>query len=319
MKLSFLGFLLIFQLTVGPTQAASEKVVEAAGPLGPLKGIHTTPDRASAPVILIIPGSGPTDRDGNNPQGVSASTYKYLAKELAELQVQSVRIDKRGMFSSHAAIKDANQVTLEDYADDVHSWIRTIHSETNVACVWLLGHSEGGLVALVSAQRKEFICGIILTAAPGRKFGDILRQQLKDNPANEPILKDALQAVRDLEAGNFVDVSGFHPALQQLFFPSVQNYLINIMSYSPSELISSLSLPILILQGDRDLQIGKMDAKALSEANSNAVLRILSNVNHVLKRVNTNNRAENFATYSNPALPLAEGVTATIVEFVKSN
>ncbi len=317
MKIITYGLFFLSQLFLGSSYAADERALEAPGPKGPLKGIHTTSNSVTAPVILIIPGSGPTDRDGNNPQGINASTYKLLANELAEREIQSVRIDKRGLFSSSAAVETPNQVTIQDYVDDIKSWTQTIKSKTKHSCIWLLGHSEGGLVALASAQQEENICGIILLAAPGEKFGDILRRQLQANPANGPLLEDALQAIGDLEAGKHVDVSGFHPALQQMFFPDVQDYLINIMSFTPTELIAPLAIPVLILQGDKDIQVNENDAKLLSAANPKSTLTILPNVNHVLKEVKTNTREDNLATYSDPNLPLAIGVSKTIADFVK--
>lgn len=317
MKILSYGVLFLSQLFFGSSYAANERDIEASGPIGPLKGIHTSSNSASSPVILIIPGSGPTDRDGNNPQGIKASTYKLLAEELADHQIQSVRIDKRGLFSSSTAIENPNRVTVQDYVDDIKSWTKAIKSKTEQSCIWLLGHSEGGLVALASAQQEKNICGIILMATPGEKFGSILRKQLQSNPANEPLLKEALQAIRDLEAGKRVDVDGFHPALQQLFFPDVQDYLINLMSFKPTDLIASLATPILILQGDKDIQVNEKDAKLLFEANPKSALTILPNVNHVFKEVKTNERADNLATYSDPALPLAKGVSGIIADFVK--
>ncbi len=151
----------------------------APGPLGELKGTLTRADPA-APVVLIIPGSGPTDRDGNSPLGISAAPYRLLADGLAANGVSSVRIDKRGLFGSSEAVPDANAVTIGDYVDDTHAWIRAIRKSTEADCVWVLGHSEGGLVALAAAQQEQLICGIILVAAPGRLLGDVIKEQLRD-------------------------------------------------------------------------------------------------------------------------------------------
>src|SRR5271154_127665 len=106
--------------------APVESPIEAPGPAGPLKGTLLTPDGARGPVILIIPGSGPTDRDGNSPAGVLAASYRLLAQGLAAHGVTSVRIDKRGMFGSSAATADANAVTIPDYVADVQAWTRVI-------------------------------------------------------------------------------------------------------------------------------------------------------------------------------------------------
>src|SRR5947209_15392310 len=157
------------------------------GPKGELAGTFVDAGRG-APVVLIVPGSGPTDRDGNNPLGVTGAPYRLLAEALAERGVSTLRADKRGMFGSKAAIAEANAVTLGDYAADAHEWAEALRARTGARCVWLLGHSEGGLVALTAAQQPRGLCGLILVASAGRKLGSILREQLNANAANAPLL-----------------------------------------------------------------------------------------------------------------------------------
>jgi pimeloyl-ACP methyl ester carboxylesterase len=302
-------------LLAQPAGGKVESQIEAAGPSGPLKGTMIAAAR-SAPVVLIVPGSGPTDRDGNNPLGVRASTYRLLAQALAERGISSVRIDKRGMFASAAAAADANSVTIQDYAADVRAWNTAIRKRTGAKCVWMAGHSEGGLVVLAAAQKGKDVCGLLLISAPGRPLGDVMRAQLKANPANAPILDDALAALSRLEAGERVDVAAFHPALQGLFAPQVQKFLISLFSYDPAKLIRSQEKPVLILQGENDIQVGAEDAKRLAAANPRARLVLLPGVNHILKAAPSGDRAANIATYANPDLPLAAGVAAALAEFV---
>src|ERR1039458_7564717 len=114
--------ILILAATTSPAGAAgpAQTFVEAPGPAGPLKGTMLSSGTVSGPVVLIIPGSGPVDRDGNNLAGLKASTYRLLAEGLAAEGVTSVRIDKRGMYASLAAAPDGNAVTISDYATDIH-------------------------------------------------------------------------------------------------------------------------------------------------------------------------------------------------------
>ncbi len=266
----------------------------------------------------MIPGSGPTDRDGNSPKGLKAASLKLLAEGLAANGIATVRADKRGMYASAAATPDANAVTISDYADDVRSWVSSIRHQTGARCVWLLGHSEGGLVALAAARESADICGLVLVSTAGRPMGAVLSEQLKSNPANAPILDQALLAIRELEAGHHVDPTGLDPALLPLFRPAVQDFLIDEMALDPTKLIASFRKPVLILQGERDLQVGAEDARLLAQANPEARLVMLPNTNHVLKTVASDDRAANVATYADPGLPLAPDVVSSIAAFVTS-
>jgi uncharacterized protein len=267
-------------------------------------------------MVLIIPGSGPTDRDGNGAGAVRASTYRLLAEGLLARGIGSVRVDKRGMFGSRAAVADPNAVTISDYAADVHSWASVIRRRTKVSCVWVLGHSEGGLVALLAAQDLAGLCGLILVSTAGRPLGAVMREQLQSNPANAPILELALSAIARLEAGGRVDVSGMHPALLPLFHPAVQDFLIKEFSYDPAKLIATCDQPILIVQGKRDIKVGVGDAELLAHASPAARLAILPDTNHVLKVVTSEDRDANIATYANPDIPLAPGVVDVIASFI---
>lgn len=283
-----------------------------------MKGILLEPASGSSQVALIIPGSGPTDRDGNNRLGVQASSYKLLARDLATRGVATVRIDKRGMFASAAAVPDANAVTIADYVADVHSWVGVIRQRTGVACVWLIGHSEGGLVAMAAAEEGAGVCGLILVAAAGRPMGAVLRDQIKANPANAPLMEQAMSAISALEQGSRVDTAIMHPALKGLFAPQVQGFLISAFSYDPARLLARYPKPVLILHGQRDIQVGERDALALKQAAPNGTLVLLPNVNHVLKAVASDDVRANLATYAAPDLPLAPGVGSSIAEFMKN-
>jgi len=312
--------LVLTMATATPTAAASpvESFIEAPGPVGTLKGTMLAP-AAGGPVVLIIPGTGPTDRDGNNARGVKGATYQHLAEGLAASGITSVRIDKRGMFASGGAVVDANAVTIADYATDVRSWTASIRHLTGAPCVWLLGHSEGGLVALVAAKQGGDYCGLILTATAGRPIGQALREQLKSNPAMKPFVDQALAAIVTLEAGKHVDTTKMDPALLPLFHREVQDFAISELSYDPAALLTGYAKPVLILQGARDIQISEQDARRLKQADPKAKLVVLPDTNHVLKPVKSDDRAANVAAYVDPALPLAPKVVETIAGFITAN
>jgi len=311
-------------LTIGIGIASSagaapvESLLEAPGPTGPLKGSMLAPPVGQGPVVLIIPGSGPIDRDGNSPAGVLAAPYRLLAEGLVARGVTTVRIDKRGFAGSAAATPDGNAVTIPDYVTDVNAWIAVIRQGTHASCVWLLGHSEGGLVALAAARNSR-VCGLILVSAAGRPMGELLREQLKGNPANAPLLDQALPAIDSLEAGKKVDAATMPAPLLRLFNPRVQGFLISVFSYDPAQLIAGYPKPVLIVQGLRDIQVREADAQLLKKADPAATLVLLPDVNHVLKSVTSEDVRANIATYGNSALPLAPGVVEAISNFLSAH
>lgn len=316
--MSVLAALLLAATPVTSPAPPVQTYVEAAGPAGPLKGTMLSPSQTGAPVVLVIPGSGAVDRDGNSPQGLKAASLRLLAEGLAADGIATVRIDKRGTYASAAAIPDANAVTISDYAADVHAWATSIRRQTGAKCVWVLGHSEGGLVALAAGRDSTDICGLVLVSAPGRPMGAILSEQLKSNPANAPVLDQALAAIKELEAGRHVDPAKLDPGLSPLFRPAVQNFLIDEMAIDPTTLIAPFRKPVLILQGTRDIQVGVQDAERLKRANAAARLILLPDTNHVLKSVKSDGRGANIATYADPSLPLAPNVVPSIAAFVTS-
>ena len=307
---------LFFSIQAKAATELAETPIRAAGPMGALSGTMLAPRGAKGPAILIIPGSGPTDRDGNNPLGISASTYKLLAEALAAKGITTVRIDKRGMFGSARAAADPNAVTIGDYAADVQNWVKVIRRQTGVPCVWLAGHSEGGLVALASSKSPDDLCGLILIAAPGRPLGEVLRDQLRANPANAPILGQALSAIDTLEAGRHIKMNAIHPALLPLFGPHIQGFLISMFAADPARMIAQFHKPVLIMQGEKDIQVSVPDAERLKRAAPDARLVLLPSANHVLKTVSSTDRDANIVAYTKPNLPLAPGVADGIAEFV---
>lgn len=308
----------MIEARIAPSTQPQVTEVEAPGPCGPLSGtmVHPTND---APTVLMIPGSGPTDRDGNNPQGVRAAPYRLLAEGLAGHGIGSVRIDKRGMFGSQAAVDDPNGVTIDDYVRDTSAWIEVIRSRTGADRVWLHGHSEGGLVALAAAAVLENVAGLILVATPGRPLGYILKEQLRANQATAPLIDAADYVIDELSGGRRVDEAKIPPELAPLFSAKVQGFLISAFSLDPADLARKLDKPILIVQGQRDIQVPVADAERLKDAAPSSTLVMLADTNHVLKLVTSVDRNANIATYLDDNLPLVPEVVETISAFIKSH
>jgi pimeloyl-ACP methyl ester carboxylesterase len=298
--------------------APVETPIEVRNPAGPLKGTMLAPAGRKGPAVLIIPGSGTADRDGNGPHNLRASTYRLIAQGLAAKGITAVRVSKRGIDGSAQAATQSGGVTFGSYAAAVKSWAAAVRRETGSPCVWLLGHSEGGLVALAASRDAQGICGLILAGVPGRPLGQVLRDQLRSYSVNPGLLPKALKAIDALEKGRHIDPSAMHPALLPLSSPKMQNFLIGEFSLDPARLIATYRNPILILQGERDIQVSVSDAERLKRAAPAAKLVLLPDTNHVLKTVTSADWIANAAAYSDPGLPLAPGVIEGIADFILS-
>ncbi len=165
----------------------------------PLHGTLLAPEGQTRAVAVIIAGSGPTDRNGNSPMGVSAATYRLLAQGLAERGIATVRYDKRGIAQSTPAATAEADLRFDHMAEDARGWARMATEAKGQPCAWLIGHSEGALVAQVAANGTDGICGLVLLSGAGRPAGTVIREQLATVP--EPLKTQAFDALTELEAG----------------------------------------------------------------------------------------------------------------------
>lgn len=268
------------------------------------------------PVALIIAGSGPTDRDGNSATLPGKNdSLKLLARSLAAKGIASLRYDKRGVGESRTAQAEQD-LTFDTFVNDAAAWLQQLQRDPRFQRVAVIGHSEGALVGLLAAK-KIGADAYVSIAAPGTNAAGTILRQLRANPANpSDLIAEAERAVNELRAGR--RVPQVNPTLAPLFRPSVQPYLIGWFKYDPAREIATLNTPALILQGDRDLQVGVSDAQRLKAAQPEATLGIIPGMNHVLKSVPDNPQG-NLASYSDPTLALAPGLVDRLTEFLTAH
>ncbi|MGE8203870.1 alpha/beta hydrolase family protein [Heyndrickxia sp. NPDC080065] len=281
---------------------------------GPMYGVLETPHtKGPFPVMILIAGSGPTDRDGNSPllPGKNNS-LKMLAENLAAHGIASIRYDKRGIGNNSRFLDKEENLQFEQYIDDAAAWIQFAKKDDRFLKVGIIGHSEGSLIGM-AASAKEEVDTFISIAGAGRPIDQVLLEQLSTQlPAN--LLAEAKDILEKLKQGN--QVQTVSPELQSIFRPSVQPYMISWLKYDPTEQLKKLNCPILIINGDHDLQVQVTDAQALHATKKESQLLIIDKMNHILKEA-PENKEENIATYSNPDLPLAEGLMDGIVTFLE--
>ncbi|WP_245835666.1 alpha/beta hydrolase [Virgibacillus ndiopensis] len=266
------------------------------------------------PVMIIIPGSGPTDRDGNS-IGFSGknNSLKRLAEALADNGIASVRYDKRGVGRNQEAAIPETDLTFDQLIEDAETWIKALKQDKQFSQVGLLGHSQGSLVGMVSAQTG--VDAFISIAGAGRPINEVLYEQLNGSLSDD-LMSESKIILGKLKRGEHVeDVS---KELESVFRPSVQAFLSSWMNYNPVEEIQNLNIPVLIINGNRDIQVPASDAKELKHAKDDAKLLIIEKMNHVLKEA-PNDKAANVETYTNPGLPLADELVEGILSFLKVN
>ncbi len=300
--------------TISLENKSVQKPLETQVKNGNLGGTYRNAG-VDSPLVILVPGSGPTDKDGNG-LGFKANSLKFLAEDLASQGISSLRVDKHGMFTS-AGAGDPNSVTVDIYAQDYRSWASFALKNSGNDCVFLAGHSEGGLMVTAAALNQDNICGVITIASPGYRLSDVLRKQLKANPQNEVFLDDALAAITTLESGETVDTTGMHPALMGLFNPAVQPYLISVFQADPATMLAEVDVPKLVIQGSHDIQVGVEDAQRLSKTGQ-AELVILDGIGHVLKPA-PKERNANVGTYNSPDTPIDPAVANAISGFINRN
>jgi len=309
MKLKITTLILLF-ITGSLFAQGSEEAISLKTKTGEIKGTLLCPTaNKKTPVVLIIAGSGSTDRNGNNPI-MTNNSLKMLAESLYKHGIASLRYDKRGIGESQNAGLKEQDLRFGNYVEDAQNWAALLKKDRRFSEVIIIGHSEGSLIGMIAAQQNN-TDSFISIAGGGTTAAEILKEQLKTQP--QFVLDESIVIIEKLEKGETVEnVPQF---LYSLFRPSVQPYLISWFKYNPQKEIAQLNKPVLIIQGSTDLQVGIADAEKLSVANTGAEKIIIEGMNHILKEV-TIDRTKNMQTYSIPDLPIKKELVSILVKFI---
>jgi pimeloyl-ACP methyl ester carboxylesterase len=267
---------------------------------GELSGTLTVPIlKGTFPVALIIAGSGPTDRNGNNAQ-MKNNSLQMLAHELAAQGIASLRYDKRGIGKSASAMISEEQMRFENYVEDANAWASELKADPRFNRLIIVGHSEGSLIGMLASEKADVFVSL---AGAGRPIDVILKEQLAVQlEGKKKLLRATNEGLSKLKEGKLVEDAPVE--LFGLFRPSVQPYMISWMKYDPAVEISNLKIPIVIVQGSTDLQVKEEDAELLHAASIGSRYILIEGMNHILK-IAPLDRTKNIETYSKSELPLA--------------
>lgn len=260
------------------------------------------------PLVIIIPGSGPTDRNGNN-IAMKNNSLKYLAEELIKNNIASYRFDKSVLSYTKDDKAKIDSITFNTFIDEAKTVIQYFKNEKKYSKIIIAGHSQGSLVGMISSEKTAD--AFISLAGAGRSIDEILIEQIgKQAPF---LIADTGKVLNELKKGNTVEE--FNPMLASLFNKSVQPFLISWIKYNPQEEIKKLKIPILIVNGSKDIQVQNLDAELLHNAANNSQLKLIENMNHIFKEIN-GDLTENMNSYNNPDLPIKHELSIIISTFV---
>jgi len=290
--------------------ASMEEVVTVHNDRGALEGTLVLPAGCGPhPVAFIVPGSGPTDRDGNQPS-IGARPYLLMAEALSASGIGTLRYDKASVGASRSAAPSEADLRFPMGATDAALFVRALRADPRVGKVTLVGHSEGSLVGMLAAAQAP-VDAFVSVAGAGRRAGVVLREQLTKNLTDAALLAEARAILDALERGELVPT--VPSQLSGLFRPSVQPYMISWLKLDPAAELARVATPnALVVQGTTDIQIGLADAERLAAARPDARLLLIDGMNHVLKHVPADTAAQRDA-YANPSLPLDPALVTALV------
>ena len=304
-------------LVAAQITAAVNDTITLDTPTGKLAGTLVVPASSKpVPLVVIIAGSGPTNRDGNSPMLPGANnSLKLLAEGLRERGIATLRYDKRGIAESVKAGVSESALRFDMLADDAAGWVRKFRPDSRFSTITVLGHSEGSLLGMLATERGQ-ADAFVSVAGAGRPAAALLRDQLQRLPPDQ--LAFSNRALDALVAGRTVDSVPPVPVLQSLFRPSVQPYLMSWLPLDPAALVKALTVPVLVAQGTADIQVAVRDAELLAAAQPKAKLVVINGMNHVFKTPAGTDPASQQASYSDPSLPVARELIEAVANFVQA-
>lgn len=277
-----------------------------------IDGTLYTPEKITkkTKLVIIIAGSGSTNRNGNQPEAfLFTNSYKYLGQELAKNNIAVFSYDKRSIKLLKEKKVSEKDLRFEDMITDAVSVLEYFRKENKFKKILFAGHSEGSLIGMVAS--KKGINGFVSIACPGESIDKTMLMQIEKNMPN--LLEKSQKYFDTLRMGKTFSMKDEKYKL--LFRESVQPYMISWMKYDPTKEIQNLECPILIINGDKDIQVAMSNAEKLHEANPKSTLKIIPNMNHILKNID-GNEAENRASYSKGDLPLSDVFLKEMISFI---
>ncbi|MCC1484515.1 alpha/beta hydrolase [Winogradskyella immobilis] len=307
-----ISIIIIIALSITKIAAQSPAYTESEIQINPLiDGTLLIPNSKEKPeLVIIIAGSGPTDRNGNQ-NFLKNNNLKKLATALTDKGIATFRYDKRIVKQIRRGNVDLS-ITFNDFVTDAKSVISYFKATEQYSKIYVAGHSQGSLVGLLASENNTD--GFISISGAGQNFGDVIVEQI-NNTARQ-FIDDTERVIKTLKAGK--TTTDYPAQLGAIFNIETQPFIISWLKYNPTEIISTLEIPILIINGTKDLQVSENEAKLLANANTSATLKLIENMNHVLFIIEGDD-LENSKSYNEAFRKISSELIDSIVTFIESN
>ncbi|WP_405567848.1 alpha/beta hydrolase [Polaribacter sp. Asnod6-C07] len=299
----FISYLIftVFSISVSLAQMNSEEILINNYAIQ-LPGTLTYSQEKSA-LIIWVHGSGAVDRNGNQAQYI-----KQFRKAVNQENIAFFSFDKRTANPKNSNIIQQDGIIFNDFVSDIKEVVNHFKNDNRFTEIILAGHSQGSLIAMLALENVDKYISI---AGAGETIDKTLVKQIsKQSPIYGALTEKYLKELK--ETGKIKEID---PNLMSLFAPQNQPFLSSWITLKPTEEIKKITIPTLIVNGDKDFQVLVTDAENLKAAKPDAKIVIIKNMNHILKDIQKNE--DNLASYTNPNFTISEQLIKTIVEFVK--
>ncbi|MCZ4320307.1 alpha/beta hydrolase [Aequorivita viscosa] len=303
--------LIIFLLFIGIATAQNKKYNAENISITPLvDGTLLIPENNEKQVLAIIIGdSGPVDRNGNQQMMVNNS-LKLLAEGLYQNNIASFRYDKRIVKQMKSRALTEKNIQFDDFIDDAIAIIQYFKKDNRFSEIHIIGHGQGSLVGMVAAQKG--VASFISIAGAGQELDDLIVAQLEQQSPG--LVGSARNSFDDLRANGAA--YNYSPGLASIFRKELQPFIYTWMQYNPNTEIKKLDIPVLIINGEKDIQVQVSEAELLKKARPDAEYEIIPNMNHIFKEIEGND-LENSKSYNIYNLPVIPKLISVISDFVK--
>lgn len=304
---------LVFPILIFAQEVKTEELDLKNGDISLPGTLTVAQSKKKTPLVIFIQGSGNGDRNGNQVGTAMQIGYiKTLRDSLNTKGISFYSYDKRSANINN--LKSIKDISFKGFVSDANVAIDHFKNDKRFSDITIIGHSQGSLVGMlaINTRNDKAVSSYISLAGPGKTFDKTIVEQLTaQNPDLGKAAKEQFEELVQTDT-----IKEVNPFLVSIFTPTYQKFMKEWATENPATEIKKMKIPVLILNGDADLQVSTDDAKLLKNAQPKATLKIIPKMNHVLKTVNS--IVENQEAYTSKDYEISKELINAIDKFVSN-